>query len=92
MTICGNFDNLKLHKKNPLLKVEELDIRNIDHSSNLFKNIDYVFHFAGIGDIVPSIESGISFKQQLCYTFLNTRFAMGPLRAEESRFCVVAKH
>ena len=23
---------------------------------NLFKNVDYVYHFAGIGDIVPSIE------------------------------------
>jgi UDP-glucose 4-epimerase len=54
--ICGNLDNLNRHKKNPLLKVEELDIRNIDVSGSLFKNTDFVFHFAGIGDIVPSIE------------------------------------
>ena len=54
--VCGSFNNLKQHKKNPLLKFEKSDIRTIDTKSTLFKDIDYVFHFAGIGDIVPSIE------------------------------------
>jgi UDP-glucose 4-epimerase len=54
--VCGSYENLKHHKKNPKLKIEELDIRKIDINTSLFKNIDYVFHFAGIGDIVPSIE------------------------------------
>jgi UDP-glucose 4-epimerase len=54
--VCGNTDNLKHHKNNPLLKFEKLDIRNIKTNTSIFKNVDYVFHFAGIGDIVPSIE------------------------------------
>ena len=38
------------------LKVEKADIRNINQNNSIFKNINYVFHFAGNGDIVPSIE------------------------------------
>ena len=54
--VCGSFENLKHHDKNSHLKIEELDIRDISVKSSLFKDVDYVFHFAGIGDIVPSIE------------------------------------
>ena len=54
--VCGNTGNLKHHKNNPLLKFEKLDIRTIKSNTSIFKNVDYVFHFAGIGDIVPSIE------------------------------------
>lgn len=52
----GRRANLDHHKKNPLLEVEELDIRSLQPDSSLFKQVDRVFHFAGIGDIVPSIE------------------------------------
>jgi UDP-glucose 4-epimerase len=31
-------------------------VRDLSPSSSLFRDVDYVFHFAGIGDIVPSIE------------------------------------
>lgn len=54
--VSGTFDNLKQHKNNSFLKIENIDIREIDCLSSIFKDIDYVFHFAGIGDIVPSIE------------------------------------
>jgi len=33
------------------------DIRDIKPTDNFLKNVDYIFHFAGIGDIVPSIEA-----------------------------------
>src|SRR6185437_14337466 len=33
------------------------DIRRLQPSSSIFEKCDYIFHFAGIGDIVPSIEA-----------------------------------
>ena len=53
----GHKKNLKHHTKNPLLKFKKFDICKLNPNNEIFKNIDYVFHFAGIGDIVPSIES-----------------------------------
>lgn len=38
------------------LSTEWTDIRTIEPDSTLFRDVDRVFHFAGIGDIVPSIE------------------------------------
>jgi UDP-glucose 4-epimerase len=52
----GRIDNLAHHRGNPQLKVEVADIRKIPSDSTLFKGAQFVFHFAGIGDIVPSIE------------------------------------
>ncbi len=52
----GHKKNIKHHVNNKRLKVIKLDIRNLKTNENFFKKIDYVFHFAGIGDIVPSIE------------------------------------
>src|SRR6202035_5557752 len=37
------------------------DIRRLDPGDALFKGADLVFHFAGIGDIVPSIERPIEY-------------------------------
>ena len=52
----GRLDNLSQHRGNAKLKVELEDIRNLAPSGPLFRDVDLVFHFAGIGDIVPSIE------------------------------------
>jgi UDP-glucose 4-epimerase len=52
----GRLDNLKQHAKNPNLSVETTDICDLKDDAACFKNAAYVFHFAGIGDIVPSIE------------------------------------
>lgn len=52
----GRLENLKHHKKNKKLIIKKIDINKINKSNKLFNNIDYVFHLAGIGDIVPSIE------------------------------------
>lgn len=52
----GRLDNLKQHARNPKLSVETIDICDLKDDSICFKEAAYVFHFAGIGDIVPSIE------------------------------------
>ena len=52
----GHLKNLKQHKKNPNLILKKVNILNLSSKLNFLKKIDYIFHFAGIGDIVPSIE------------------------------------
>ena len=52
----GRYDNLKAHKKSKYLEFFKKDIVELKKNDKLFKNVDYVFHFAGSGDIVPSIE------------------------------------
>jgi len=57
----GRKTNLDHLKKCSNLYVEEMDIRNLDVNNALFKDASYVFHFAGIGDIVPSIEKPLDY-------------------------------
>lgn len=52
----GHKKNLKQHEENPNLIIFEDDIRSLSSNSSIFKGAKFVFHFAGIGDIVPSIE------------------------------------
>ena len=52
----GHKKNLKHCLKNRNLHFKKIDICKLKKNDNFFKNVDYVFHFAGIGDIVPSIE------------------------------------
>jgi UDP-glucose 4-epimerase len=53
----GHKKNLLHHKNNRNLNFEKKDICEIKKNHHFFKNADFVFHFAGIGDIVPSIET-----------------------------------
>jgi len=57
----GHERNLAHHRGNPDLAFERLDIRDLTPDSALFRGVDYVFHFAGIGDIVPSIENPLEY-------------------------------
>lgn len=57
----GHIDNLKKHKDNKNLKVKNIDILKINFKDKIFHNSMYIFHFAGIGDIVPSIENPIAY-------------------------------
>ena len=59
--VGGRESNLARHADNPELTAEWADIRDLDPGSALFKGVDCVFHFAGIGDIVPSIETPIDY-------------------------------
>jgi UDP-glucose 4-epimerase len=54
--IGGRESNLAGQIDNSRLQVDLRDIREVSADDALFKGIDYVVHFAGIGDIVPSIE------------------------------------
>jgi UDP-glucose 4-epimerase len=52
----GCLDNLAHHRTNANLRIDTRDLREVSSNDSLFKDADYVFHFAGMGDIVPSIE------------------------------------
>ena len=54
--VGGRESNLVQHAKNPRVTLVQRDIRELDPQESLFARARYVFHFAGIGDIVPSIE------------------------------------
>ena len=59
--VGGHKRNLKHHLKNKNFKFIKQDICSLDSNSTIFKNVDYVYHFAGIGDIVPSIEKPLDY-------------------------------
>lgn len=59
--VGGRLRNLEHHKKNKDLKVETRDILDVKSDDALFEGASYVFHFAGIGDIVPSIERPVDY-------------------------------
>jgi UDP-glucose 4-epimerase len=52
----GRRENLAQHAANPDFVLEERDVRSYEPGDPLFRGATCVFHFAGIGDIVPSIE------------------------------------
>ncbi len=53
----GRESNLSQHKDNKNIEFIETDICNIKYNDKNFTDTDFVFHFAGKGDIVPSIEN-----------------------------------
>ena len=57
----GRRQNVAQHAANSQFVLEERDIRSCAPGDALFKGARYVFHFAGIGDIVPSIERPIEY-------------------------------
>ncbi len=68
---CGRLENISHHKKNTKLNFYNADINNKNLKDSFFKNIDYVFHFAGIGDIVPSINFPYKYFQSNALGTLN---------------------
>jgi UDP-glucose 4-epimerase len=54
--VGGREANVAHHANNPDFTFTNSDIRDYAPGNPLFDGVDYVFHFAGIGDIVPSIE------------------------------------
>ncbi len=54
--VGGHERNLEHHVDNADLACEWRDIRGVAEDDVLFGGVRYVIHFAGIGDIVPSIE------------------------------------
>ena len=59
--VGGREENLAHLRGNPEVKLEKRDIRSFAPDDALFRGARYVFHFAGIGDIVPSIERPLEY-------------------------------
>lgn len=57
----GRTSNLAQHDGNPDVELLERDIRTLSPETNLFAGARHVYHFAGIGDIVPSIERPLDY-------------------------------
>jgi UDP-glucose 4-epimerase len=58
--VGGRLENLAEHRGGPVT-LAQLDIRALDATTNPFEGAKFVFHFAGIGDIVPSIERPVDY-------------------------------
>jgi UDP-glucose 4-epimerase len=57
----GRIENLARHRREPRVNVEQVDMCTLRPGSRLFRDVDHVFHFGGIGDIVPSIERPLEY-------------------------------
>ena len=53
---CGRLSNFASFDKHPRFRFVQADIRDIDALRPAFEGIEWVFHLAGLADIVPSIE------------------------------------
>jgi UDP-glucose 4-epimerase len=59
--VTGRAENLARHRREPRVAFHEIDMCTVAVDSRLFKGVDHVFHFGGIGDIVPSIERPLEY-------------------------------
>ncbi|MBL6652243.1 MAG: NAD-dependent epimerase/dehydratase family protein [Reyranella sp.] len=57
----GGHESNLAHLVSQDVEVKRTDIRNLEPGDPLFAGARFVFHFAGIGDIVPSIERPIEY-------------------------------
>lgn len=57
----GRLQNFEHNKENPLFTFHNLDITTVDLNHHIFRGVDWLFHMAGIGDIVPSIEKPLEY-------------------------------
>lgn len=81
--VGGRRENLRQCLDHPRLTLEVRDLRDVPPEAPLFQGADVVFHFAGIGDIVPSIDRPVD--------YLSTN-VMGTLHAlEAARHAGVSK-
>ncbi len=59
--VGGREANLAHHANLPDVVLDERDIRDLAQDDSLVRGAQLVFHFAGIGDIVPSIEQPVEY-------------------------------
>lgn len=55
--VCGQLENINSFELNKNLVFHNADINDVHSISNFFEGVDWVFHLAGLADIVPSIEA-----------------------------------
>ena len=53
----GRYSNIETHDANADLEIVEKDVVAIEASDTAVREVNFVFHFAGLGDIVPSVEN-----------------------------------
>jgi len=54
--VGGRVENIEQFIKTGKCEFFQKDIRELEKDSQIFENVEFVLHFAGIGDIVPSIQ------------------------------------
>ena len=54
--VGGRIENIEPFINSGNCEFFQKDIRELETDSEIFKNVDFILHFAGIGDIVPSIQ------------------------------------
>lgn len=79
----GRAENLAGFREHPNLQVETLDVADFQRLLPLMKGVDWVFHLAGLADIVPSIQ------HPLAYHATNVNGSMAV--AEAARLAGVAR-
>ncbi len=57
----GRRENLAHHRGDPRVRIFETDMAELEATRAGFAGVDYVFHFGGIGDIIPSIERPLDY-------------------------------
>ena len=61
--VCGRKENIMSFIANPKLSFHQVDICDRTAIEDYFHGVDWVFHLAGLADIVPSIEQPESYFQ-----------------------------
>lgn len=59
----GHLKNIAHRQDHPSFSFEKMDILDLSPDAVIFKDARFVFHFAGIGDIVPSIETPVQYME-----------------------------
>lgn len=59
--VTGRRENLAHHAGDPRLRWHAVDMCDLPPDPDTFRGVEYVFHFGGIGDIVPSIERPLDY-------------------------------
>lgn len=59
--VGGREQNLEQHRSSKLLTLDRRDIRSVPADDAIFKDCEFLIHFAGIGDIVPSIDAPLEY-------------------------------
>lgn len=59
--VGGRESNIAHHASSGMVDLDKRDIRSVNPDDALFSDVTYIFHFAGIGDIVPSIDRPIDY-------------------------------
>ena len=84
----GRHRNLEGFKNDPRLTFHRVDIRDLGRLKSCFAGVDWVFHLAGLADIIPSIEEPeLYFSSNVLGTFNVLECAR---RAQARRFVYAA--